>query len=117
MTETLLRIIVAHYALPWDGTHGIRHWGRVLENGMKLAEQTGVDLQTVEPFALFHHYRRRNEGRDPGHGQRGGDLAQTLHLTGALKLSEDRSRSDRQPAIVKTWLSWMNSDSDSTRRE
>jgi uncharacterized protein len=32
----------------------------------------------VRLFALFHDARRVNEWRDPGHGQRGGELARSL---------------------------------------
>ncbi len=87
MTEELLRSIIEGYTLPWDGVHGLRHWGRVLETGRKLAESTGADLLVVNLFALFHDCRRANEEIDPGHGRRGGEFAGTLHNRGSLGLS------------------------------
>ncbi|MCX7422698.1 MAG: hypothetical protein NT013_24605 [Planctomycetia bacterium] len=72
----IIESILEEYALPWNGMHGIIHWGRVLENGLRLAKASGGDLEVVTLFALFHDSRRINEGRDPGHGSRGALLAE-----------------------------------------
>jgi uncharacterized protein len=71
----LLQAIKAQYALDWQGIHGISHWARVWENGMRLAEETGANKEVVGYFALFHDARRHNEGRDRDHGRRGAELA------------------------------------------
>jgi hypothetical protein len=71
----LLQAIKAQYALDWQGIHGISHWARVWENGMRLAEETGANKEVVGYFALFHDARRFNEGRDRDHGCRGAELA------------------------------------------
>ena len=76
--EPLLQEILSDYALPWYDIHGLSHWGRVLENGLRLAESTGANTKVVTLFALFHDSRRVNEGHDPGHGQRGAEFARTL---------------------------------------
>jgi uncharacterized protein len=47
----------------------------VLENGLRIAEQTGANTRVVTLFALFHDSRRINDARDDGHGARGADLA------------------------------------------
>ncbi len=70
--------IIDGYALPLMGTHGLPHWGRVLENGRRVGQAAGADLLVVELFALFHDARRVNEGWDPGHGMRGAHLAVEL---------------------------------------
>ncbi|MBU6367422.1 MAG: hypothetical protein KJT01_14510 [Gemmatimonadetes bacterium] len=77
----LAAAILDGYALPPRGYHGIVHWARVLENGVRLADATGADRDVVTLFALFHDARRVNEDRDPGHGQRGGELARALRGT------------------------------------
>ena len=74
ITPKLLDKILAGYALPLTGTHGISHWARVLENGRKVAALSGADLDVVELFAIFHDSRRLNEAWDHGHGRRGADL-------------------------------------------
>ena len=74
----ILRAILAGYALPVRGDHGVVHWARVLENGLRVGEAVGADLEVVTLFALFHDSRRVNEYRDEGHGLRGGDFARTL---------------------------------------
>ena len=74
MTPELLRAISSGYALHPDGFHGVCHWARVLENGRRIAETTGADVELVELFALIHDCRRINEGTDPGHGRRGADF-------------------------------------------
>ena len=90
-TPAILEHIIPGYALALDGTHGIRHWARVHENGRRLAAATGADAEVVALFALFHDARRINEHCDPDHGRRGGDLARTLRGT-LVTLDDDRFR-------------------------
>jgi uncharacterized protein len=81
MTTDLRPIILAileEYALPMHGHHGVAHWARVLENGMKLSEATGASVEVVRLFAIFHDSKGVNEGSDPEHGQRGVDFATEL---------------------------------------
>lgn len=56
-------------------THGVSHWARVLENGLRLAKETGASIEVVQLFAVFRDSRRVNEGVDDGHGKRGAELA------------------------------------------
>jgi uncharacterized protein len=76
--ETLLDAIRSDYALSWHGTHGISHWTRVRENGLRLAEETGADAQVVALFAYLHDSKRLNEHKDPGHGARAAQFARSL---------------------------------------
>jgi uncharacterized protein len=73
--RAIVHAILEDYSLPRDGLHGVAHWARVLENGMRLAAATGANIEVVQLFALFHDSCRINEGWDEGHGQRGADLA------------------------------------------
>ncbi len=73
--KPIVRRILKSYTLPWDGIHGVSHWARVLENGLRLAQVTAANIAVVELFAVFRDSYRVNEGVDPGHGQRGADLA------------------------------------------
>jgi uncharacterized protein len=73
--------ILRSYTLPVWGYHGVVHWARVMENGLRVAESNGGDREVVALFALFHDSRRINESRDVGHGLRGGELAQSLQGT------------------------------------
>ncbi len=77
----ILQEILRGYALPLHGYHGVVHWARVLENGVRVAAANGGDAEVVRLFALFHDARRENEEIDPGHGTRGGDLARSLRGT------------------------------------
>ena len=81
LTPRLLSRILDGYALPKTGTHGISHWARVLENGRRLAEPAGANLDVIELFSVFHDARRINEQRDNGHGKRGAALARELRGT------------------------------------
>lgn len=74
----LLQAILRGYVLPLHGYHGVVHWARVLENGIRVAAANGGDAEVVRLFALFHDSRRVNEDVDHGHGTRGGDLARAL---------------------------------------
>ncbi len=70
--------ILKDYPLsPW-GAHGLAHWARVMENGLKLAEMTGANAKVVRLFALFHDSRREDDGDDYGHGKRGANFAEEL---------------------------------------
>jgi uncharacterized protein len=81
LSPELMDAIRGQYALPWRGIHGITHWARVRETGLRLAARTGADPAVAELFAVLHDARRRNEGDDPGHGGRGADLAGALRGT------------------------------------
>ena len=60
------------------GVHGVVHWARVLENGLRIGEAVGANLTVVRLFAVLHDCRRLNDHRDPGHGARGGLVARQL---------------------------------------
>lgn len=77
----ILAEILRGYTLPVRGFHGVVHWARVLENGLRIADANGADREVVNLFALFHDSRRVNENRDDGHGLRGGELARALRGT------------------------------------
>ena len=74
----IMSVILREYALPIRGHHGVIHWARVLENGLRIADANGADREVVTLFALFHDSRRVNEYRDDGHGVRGGEFARSL---------------------------------------
>ena len=78
ITLRLITKIQNEYPLDIGGVHGMNHWARVHEIGLKLSELTGADPVVLELFAVFHDSRRLNEGRDPNHGQRGAALARSL---------------------------------------
>ena len=75
--------------MPVRGWHGVVHWARVLENGLRLAEATGANVEVVTLFALFHDSRRVNDGHDPEHGLRGAKYARSLR--GTLIHLDDRN--------------------------
>lgn len=74
----IVQAILAEYALHIDGLHGVAHWARVLENGLRLSEQTGATVEVVRLFAVFHDSKRISDGSDPDHGRRGADFAKSL---------------------------------------
>jgi uncharacterized protein len=78
----ILHAILEEYVLPWDGDHGIAHWARVLENGIRLADETRANVEVVQLFAILHDSQRVNEVDDPDHGPRGTAFA--LDLRGLL---------------------------------
>jgi uncharacterized protein len=54
----------------------------VLENGLRLVEETGAIVEVVRLFAVLHDSRRMNEHTDPDHGPRVAEFA--LALRGRL---------------------------------
>lgn len=81
LNSELLETVQAQIRIDWHGHHGIRHWSRVYEIGMRLVQQTGANPKVIQLFALFHDARRFNEHSDPQHGPRGAELAQRLRNT------------------------------------
>jgi uncharacterized protein len=83
ITPALITDIRNQFQINWRGIHGISHWARVYENGMRLADLTNAKITVVQLFALFHDACRYSEGSDPRHGPRGAELAahyRTTHL-------------------------------------
>jgi uncharacterized protein len=85
----IMSAILNGYALPVRGDHGIVHWARVLENGLRIARAGGADREVVTLFALFHDSRRVNEDQDDDHGLRGGEFARSLRGE-LIHLDDDR---------------------------
>lgn len=81
ISSSLIQAILERYSLPWYGTHGVSHWARVYENGLRLAEVTGANVAIVQLFAVLHDSKRVNETVDFGHGQRGAKFATSLRGT------------------------------------
>jgi uncharacterized protein len=74
----VVHAILEEYVLSPDGDHGVAHWARVLENGLRLAETTGSDSEVVQLFAVFHDAKRVKETSDPDHGRLGAEFAAEL---------------------------------------
>ena len=71
ITDDLLVFLKNQYRLDWDtGVHGLSHWRRVRETGLKLAETNEANPHVVEAFAFLHDSQRVNEGYDDHHGWR-----------------------------------------------
>ena len=87
--ESLIEAIREQFTLNWYGIHGMSHWERVRENGLRLAEFTAANLEVVELFAFLHDSRRMNENRDPQHGKRAAEYVESLRETAINLLEED----------------------------
>ncbi len=87
ITPALIKVVQKQFSLKWNGTHGVKHWARVYDTGMKLSEQTGANKNVVQLFSLFHDSKRRNEHLDPNHGPRGAEFAIRLQIF--LHLTEE----------------------------
>jgi uncharacterized protein len=74
----LLPVLRAHFALDWDGIHGIGHWRRVRDNGLRLAAATGARPRVVELFGYLHDSMREDDGYDLEHGPRAARFVRTL---------------------------------------
>jgi uncharacterized protein len=76
--KPILNAILDEYILSWRGDHGIAHWARVLENGLRLAERTKANVEVVTLFAVLHDSKRVNESTDPNHGHRAAEFASQI---------------------------------------
>ena len=68
----------ARYSLSLQGIHGVSHWQRVLENGLKLAKHNGANQDMVRLFAFLHDCCREDDGYDPQHGPRAAEFTWSL---------------------------------------
>jgi len=87
ITQALIKSLERDFTLGWHGIHGVKHWGRVRANGIRLARATGANTRVVELFAVLHDSRRMNDGYDPEHGMRGAENA--VRLQGVLYQLDD----------------------------
>jgi uncharacterized protein len=78
ISKALAGFLRSTYRLHWDGIHGVAHWARVRDHGLRLAAATGANSAVVEYFAFLHDACRHNEGRDPEHGPRAARLAMAI---------------------------------------
>lgn len=78
------------YAGERTGCHSSRHWFKVAQLGVLLAESEGVDPIVPLLFGFYHDCRRWNDGEDPDHGHRAALLALEHHQKGWLNISGDQ---------------------------
>jgi uncharacterized protein len=76
--EQVVRAAKRRFRLGLHGVHGVAHWQRVRENGLRIAKHTGADPLLVELFAYLHDCCREDDGSDPGHGERAAEFAESL---------------------------------------
>ena len=79
--KPIVHAVLKECPLPSSGIHGVAHWARVLENGVRLAEMTGARIEVVRLFAIFHDCRRVTEEPDLVHGIPGAKFAAKLRGT------------------------------------
>lgn len=89
ITVNLIDAVRDQFRINWSGLHGISHWARVYDIGMKLTDQTGANRTVVELFSIFHDSGRYNEGTDPQHGPRGAELALQYRKTHLHQLPDN----------------------------
>lgn len=69
-------------------THGISHWDRVYNNGLKLITPE-VNPLVVSLFAYLHDSCRLNDGEDINHGKRAAKGIDTLRNTYLKSVSDE----------------------------
>ena len=63
----LLKAIREQYVLDWFGLHGVGHWARVYENGLRVDAATEANQEVLLLFSVFHDSRRVNDAIDRGY--------------------------------------------------
>jgi uncharacterized protein len=88
LPEPLANAILEQYLLNLDGTHGLKHWIRVWNNGELLSKSTGANIEVVKYFAFLHDICREDEDLDLFHGVRAAKLIKEVLQPNFLYLSE-----------------------------
>lgn len=78
ITAQLIAAIRNEYRMAWSGIHGARHWARVRNFGLKIAEINGARTDVIELFSFLHDSCRHSDGPDPDHGRRAVSFAVRL---------------------------------------
>src|SRR5215210_2731061 len=78
ISQALIGVIKQGFKLDWRGIHGVPHWARVRENGLRIGKLVGANLAVVELFAFLHDSQRFNDDSDPEHGHRAAAFARSL---------------------------------------
>jgi len=108
--------VISTFPMGPNSIHGPAHWARVLENALRIQEETGADPRVLELFALFHDSLRQNDQVDPNHGERGAHYARNLRQDGFFELEDDafdllvvactthtRGETDGEPTVITCW--------------
>jgi uncharacterized protein len=77
----VVRAAKGRFVLDLHGIHGVPHWQRVRENGLRIAKHSGAKGLLVELFAFLHDCCREDDRSDPGHGERAAEFAESLRGT------------------------------------
>lgn len=88
IVEHVLTLAKTRFPLPLRSTHGLGHWERVRENGLKLARKTDADTLLVQSFAYLHDCCREDDFSDPEHGPRAAVFL--IEISGELALAPER---------------------------
>ncbi len=76
--EEITHIAKNRFNLDTKDIHGIAHWERVRQNGLKIATHAGANKSVVELFAILHDCCRDGSNGDSEHGKRAAEFAKTL---------------------------------------
>ena len=76
--KEVARLAKSRFVLNPKGIHGIAHWQRVQENGLKLAKHNGANKDIVRLFSFLHDCCREDDNSDPEHGPRAAAFTETL---------------------------------------
>lgn len=76
--QEIVRLAKSQFQLDRKGVHGVAHWQRVQENGLKLARHNGANKQTIALFSFLHDCCREDDRADPEHGPRAAEFTESL---------------------------------------
>lgn len=79
--QEIARIAKSRFVLSLKGIHGVAHWQRVQENGLKIAKHNGANKDIVRLFSFLHDCCREDDRSDPEHGPRAAEFTETLRNT------------------------------------
>ncbi len=95
----LVALLRRQFRLDWEGVHGVPHWTRVRNNGIRIGRANGASLRVVELFAFLHDACRTSDGHDPEHGLRAAELA--CELRGEYFVLDDQEMEDLVVACME----------------
>ena len=86
----VIRRAKERFSLSRRSVHGIGHWQRVHENGIRLSAVTGADRDLVHLFSFLHDCCRETDFSDPDHGYRAAEFTESLVEEAVITLEQER---------------------------
>ena len=98
----VLKTVLEDYALPLNGDHGVAHWARVLENGLRLAEKPGQTSRLSNSLPCCTTLGGRTKSLIHEHGPRAAEFAWSYVAASSISTTMSSDCCTRLVTVTRT---------------